>query len=338
MRAAITFLLGVLIFLSAFQAAHLPFFGLGISVIVRGIAIGVRAFGVPQRWVFTGAGLFLVFYWLIPHSFLKSLKPDFTEDQSGFFLVGAFLVTGAVMVTGNNAPIVLGLMSNTIGRVRRYAPVVKSVVAYPLQSPYRTGLSLAMFAIVIFSVTVMATFVDVLDNLLDNQERLGGGYEVIGFSRGDLNPVGDLRAAVNNNPNLDFIKRVDGAPSVGTLRTVYQADARLASDSTGDYADTTIAGVGDDFFETNNFNIALTVPGYTLEDGADRAAVWDAVQANPGLAVVNANIVPKRTNTSLALPTDQFTLNNVEGLLVENDDMDPINITVRDLESGNTLE
>ena len=337
-RAAITFLLGVLIFVSAFQAAHLPFFGLGISVIVLGIAIGVRAFGVPQRWVFTGAGLFLVIYWLIPHSFLKQLKPDFTEDQSGFFLVGAFLVTGAVLVTVNNAPIVLGLMSNTIGRVRRYAPVVKSAVAYPLQSPYRTGLSLAMFAIVIFSVTVMATFVDVLDNLLDNQERLGGGYEVIGFSRGDLNPVGDLRAAVADNPNLDFIERVDGAPSVGTLHTVYQADARLASDSTGEFADTTITGVGDDFFETNNFNVALAVPGYTLEDGADRAAVWDAVQANPGLAVVNANIVPKRTNTSLALPTDQFTLNNVEGLLVENDDMDPINITVRDLESGNKLE
>ena len=337
-RAAIIFLLGVLIFVSAFQAAHLPFFGLGISVIVLGIAIGVRAFGVPQRWVFTGAGLFLVFYWLIPHSFLKSLKPDFTEDQSGFFLVGAFLVTGAVLVTVNNASIVLGLVSNTIGRVRRYAPVVKPAVAYPLQSPYRTGLSLAMFAIVIFSVTVMATFVDVLDNLLDNQERLGGGYEVIGFSRGDLNPVGDLRAAVDDNPNLDFIERVDGAPSVGTLHTVYQADARLASDSTGEFADTTITGVGDDFFETNNFNIALAVPGYTLEDGADRAAVWDAVQANPGLAVVNANIVPKRTNTSLALPTDQFTLNDVEGLLVENDTMDPINITVRDLESGNTLE
>ena len=337
-RATITFLLGVLIFVSAFQAAHLPFFGLGISVIVLGIAIGVRAFGVPQRWVFTGAGLFLVFYWLIPHSFLKSLKPDFTEDQSGFFLVGAFLVTGAVLVTVNNASIVLGLVSNTIGRVRRYAPVVKPAVAYPLQSPYRTGLSLAMFAIVIFSVTVMATFVDVLDNLLDNQERLGGGYEVIGFSRGDLNPVGDLRAAVDDNPNLDFIERVDGAPSVGTLHTVYQADARLASDSTGEFADTTITGGGDDFFETNNFNIALAVPGYTLEDGADRAAVWDAVRTNPGLAVANANIVPKRTNTSLALTTDQFTLNNVEGLLVENDDMDPINITVRDLESGNTLE
>ena len=338
LRAAATIAFGVLVFVAAFQAAHLPFFGLGISVIVLGIAMAVRAFGLSQRRVFTGTGLFLVVYWLIPHSYLKSLKPDFTEDMSGFFLVGSFLVTGAVLVTVNNAPIVLGLVSKTIGRVRRYTPIVKSAVSYPLQSRSRTGLSLAMFSIVIFSVTVMATFVDVLDNLLDNQERLGGGYEVVGFVGADLNPVDDLRAAVEANPDLAFIERVDGVPSVGTLHTIYQADGRLASDSSGEYADTMLTGVGDDFFATNQFGIALTVPEYTGEDGADSGAVWDAVKTNPGLAVVNANIVPRRTNTAFALPSDQFTLNDVEGLLVENDYMDPVHITVRDLESGNTFD
>ena len=170
------------------------------------------------------------------------------------------------------------------------------------------------------------------------QERLGGGYEVIGFVRTDVNPVGDLRAAVEANPDLAFIERADGAPSVGALHTVYQADARLASDSSVEYADTTLTGVGDDFFATNQFNISLTVPEYTREGGADSAAVWDTVRANPGLAIVSAAIVPRRTNAAFALPSDQFTLNAVEGLLVENDYMDPVHITVRDLESGNPLE
>ena len=75
-RAAVVFLLGVLVTISAFQAAHLPFFGLGISLTVLGIAMTARAFGVPQQWVYTGTGLFLVVYWLIPHSYLKELKPD----------------------------------------------------------------------------------------------------------------------------------------------------------------------------------------------------------------------------------------------------------------------
>ena len=192
LRSAATVVFGLLVFVAAFQAVRLPFFGLGISVIALGVVMALCALGVSQRQVFTGVGLLLVVYWLVPHSFLKSLKPDFTEDMSGFFLIGAFLVTGTVLVTVNNAPIVLGVASKTIGRIRRYTPIVKSALAYPLQFRYRTGLSLAMFSIVIFSVTVMATFVDVLDN----QERIGGGYEVVGFVGAELNPVGDLRVAV----------------------------------------------------------------------------------------------------------------------------------------------
>ena len=337
-RAAITTLFGVLATLAALEAAHLPFFGLGLSVFGLGIAIGMRALGVPQRWVFNGVGLFLVVYWLIPHSFLKGLKPDFTEDMSGFFFLGGFLVTGAVLVTVNNAEIVLSLMTNTIGRVRRYAPVVKSAVSYPLQSRSRTGLSLAMFAIVIFSVTVMATFVEVTSNLLNNQDRITGGYEVIGLVRSDLNPVGDLRAEVEANPDLDFIERVDGAPSVGTLHTVYKTDARLASDASGAYTPTTITAIGDDFSETNHFGISLSVEEYTRWYGSNPSVVWDAVRMNPGLAIVSAGIVPTRSNSSFALPTDQFNLNEVEGLLVENEYMDPIQVTVRDLEGGNTIE
>ncbi len=328
LRSAATVVFGLLVFVAAFQAARLPFFGLGISVIALGVAMALRALGVSQRQVFTGVGLLLVVYWLVPHSFLKSLKPDFTEDMSGFFLIGAFLVTGTVLVTVNNAPIVLGVASKTIGRIRRYTPIVKSALAYPLQFRYRTGLSLAMFSIVIFSVTVMATFVDVLDN----QERIGGGYEVVGFVGAELNPVGDLRVAVEANPDLAFIERVVGVPSVCTFHTILQADARLASDTTGQFADTTVTGVGNDFFATNRFGIALAAPEYSGDDGPDATAVWSAVQANPGLAVVNDTIVPRRTNTGFVLASDQFTLNDVQRLLVENNFMDPVNNTVGDLE------
>ena len=329
---------GVLATLAALNAAHLPFFGLGLSVTAIGAGMIARVFGVSQRIAFTCVGLFLVIFWLIPHSVLKAWKEDFTEDMSGFFILGVFLVMGAVLVTINNAPVVLGLASNTIGRIRRYAPVVKSSVSYPLQNRFRTGMSLAMFAIVIFSVTVMATFVDVYSNLLDNQDRMGGGYEVIGFVRSDLNPIGDLRTAVEANPDLGFVERVNGFPSVGTFRTISLADARLAGDSTGGYADTTLTGVGDDFIESNGYDIALSLPEYTGEDGVDSSAVWEAVRMNPGFAVANSTIVPQRNNAAFALSSDQFTLMGVEDLYIENDTMEPVEITVRDLESGIAID
>jgi len=337
-RAIVVTVVGVLATFAAFNAAHLPFFGLGLSLTAIGLAMVARAFRVSQRTAFTVVGLFLVIYWLIPHSVLKAWKEDFTEDMSGFFILGVFLVTGAVLVTVNNAPIVLGLASNTVGRIRRYAPVVKSAVSYPLQNRFRTGMSLAMFAIVIFSVTVMATFVDVFSNLLDNQERMGGGYEVVGFVRSDLNPIGDLRAAVEANPDLAFVERVNGSPSVGTFRTISLADARLAADSSGGYADTTLTGIDDDFIESNRYDIALSLPQYTGEDGVDSAGVWEAVRSNPGFAVVNSTIVPQRNNAAFALTSDQFTLAGVEDLYIENDTMEPVQIAVRDLESGNTID
>ncbi len=148
----------------------------------------------------------------------------------------------------------------------------------------------------------------------------------------------ELGPALEADPDLAFVERTDGVPSVGTFHTIYQAGSRLATDSSGEYADTTLTAVGDDFFESNQYRIALTVPDYTLEDEADSAAVWEAVRTNPGLAIVNATIVPSLSNAAFALSSDQFTLDGVEDLYVENDSMDPVRITVRDLESGSTLD
>ena len=331
--------IGLLIFLAGWNGNHLTSFGLGISFTIIGAGMVARSIGASQRWTFTVVGALLVAYWLLPHTALNALKDgEWNEDFSSFFASGAMLVTGAVLVTINNSPLVLGLMTNTFGRVRRFSPVVKSAVSYPLRFGYRTGLSLAMFAIVIFSVTLMATLVDAFDNLFENQERLGGGYEVIGYARSDLNPVDDVVAAVESNPDLDIIERVDGIPSVGTFHSIFQADARLTSDTDGDYADTVIVGVDDAFLATNQFTIALTTPEYTVDGEADARAVWDAVRANPGLTVVNANIVPSRDNFAFQQQFDRFTLEGVPDFYLQDEVMDPVAVTVRDLEAGESVD
>ena len=330
--------LGVVLLLSGFQAAHLTVFGLGVSLIPIGIALLLHWRGVPQRWPLTGVGAVLVFFWLLPSGSLDWLKEEWNQDLTGFFVSGTLLVGGAVLVTVNNASLVLGLATATVGRFRRLSPIVKSAVAYPLRFAFRTGLSVAMFAIVIFSVIVMATLLEVFDNLFDDQQRLGGGYEVIAFTRSDLNPVTDLQAAVVANPDLAFVERVDGAPSVGTFRTVYRADARLSSDDGGEFADTILTGVGADFLASNEFTIALAAEEYVVDGEVESAAVWRALQADPSLAVVNAVLVPTRNNFAFQVASDRFTLSGVEGLFQENDVMAPVDVTVRDLDGGGSLD
>ncbi len=338
-QAVAVVVIGLLVLMAGWNGNHLTSFGLGISFTVLGAGMVARSLGASQRLTFTVVGALLVVYWLIPHTTLNALREgEWNEDFSSFFASGAMLVTGAVLVTINNSAVVLGLMTNTFGRIRRFSPVVKSAVSYPLRFGFRTGLSLAMFAIVIFSVTLMATLVDAFDNLFENQERLGGGYEVIGYARSDLNPVTDVVEAVEGNPDLDIIERVDGTPSVGTFHAIFQADARLASDTDGEFADTVVVGTDDAFLATNRFTIALTTPEYTVDGEADARAVWDALRAEPGLAVVNSNIVPSRDSLAFQQQFDRFTLEGVPDFYVQDEVMDPVAVTVRDLEVGESVD
>ena len=328
---------GLLVLFLGYQSAQATPFGLGVSLVPVGVALILRWKGVAQRWVLSGTGLILVVYWLLPPSVYNRIREDWSQDFSIFFISGALVVTGAVLLTVNNSPAILGLMTGTLGRIRRLTPIIKSAVSYPLRFGFRTGLSLAMFAVVIFSVTVMATLIEGFNKLFDDQERLGGGYEVIAFAQSDLNPVADLPATVKASPDLAFVSRVNGTPSVGTFRTFHEAEARLSSLTEGDFRDTSIVGVDNDFIDSNKFSIKLATAEYVTDSGFDGEAVWRALRDNPGLAVVNAFLVPTRNSFNFDVSSDVFLLDEVEELFIENETMDPVEITVVDFKSGTTF-
>ena len=179
---------GVFVLFLGYQTAQSTTFGLGVSLIPIGIAMVLRWKGVAQRWVLTGTGLILLAYWLLPPSVYNRIRDDWNDNFSIFFVSSALVVTGAVLVTMNNSNVVAGLLTGTVGRVRRFTPIVKSAVAYPMRFGFRTGLSVAMFAVVVFSVTVILVIIQGFNALLEDQERLSGGYDVIAFSQSDLKP------------------------------------------------------------------------------------------------------------------------------------------------------
>ena len=330
--------IGALVLFVGLTSAQLTAFGLGVSLIPIGIAMILRWRGVAQRWLLTGTGLFLVVYWLLPPSVIDKIKEDWNQDFSIFFISAVMLVTGAVLATISNSSIVLGAASATLGRFRRLAPIIKSSVAYPLRFGFRTGLSVAIFAVVIFSVTVMSTIIEGFNGLLDDQTRLGGGYDVMAVSLGDLNPVTDLGQAVKEDPDLAFVSRVNGEPSVGTFRTIYQADARLDQDVKEEFENTFITGVDDDFITSNDFFIKLATAQYATGSGFDNARIWRDLRDNQGLALVNALMVPTRNSFAFDISSEDFTLKDVDDLYVENETMDPVEVEVRDLKSNTTLQ
>ena len=244
-------LIGLLMMWRGYDTSNLGLFLLGPSLAVLGAAIVLRYIGVARRWALSGAGLLLVVWWLQPPSVSRAIKDDWTSDFTVFFVTGTMLVLGAVLVTVNNTDFVLGLISRTVGRIRGIAPIIKSSIAYPLRFRFRTGISVAMFAVVIYSVTVMSVVIEGFNELLGDEDRLGGGYQVMAFSLNETNPVTDLTAAIEANPDLDFVSRVDGKPSVGILRNIWEADAKVTDGSEDGYLDTILTGVDDDFADSN---------------------------------------------------------------------------------------
>ncbi|MEE9284108.1 MAG: FtsX-like permease family protein, partial [Dehalococcoidia bacterium] len=350
----ILIVLGLLLVWTGFRTAQFTVFGLGASLTPMGLALALRYFGVPQRAVLIAVGLYLLTFWLLPASVFDAIKDDWNQNFSVFFVSGSLVVTGGVLVAMNNSRTVLGMAMGTLGRIQRLAPMVKSAVSYPLRTPGRTGLSVAIFAAIIFSIIVMASVNTSFDQLFDDQDRLTGGYEVIaqgpgGFAPfrdsedritrlgGGLNPVTDLAALVKAEPTLDIVSRVDGQPSVGTLRTIFDAEGRLAGASETAFLDTLLTGVDDDFIGSNQYALTLATSEFATSDGFDRAAVWQTLQERPGTAVVSAHLVPTRNGFTFAGGGDRFRL-DVEGLYIENDAMDPIEISVLDKKSGTIVD
>ena len=139
---------------------------------------------------------------VLPASIWDSLNDDWTENFASFFITGSFLVTGAVLIFMNNSRPVLAFFANTLGRIKSIAPIVKSAVSYPLRYGFRTGLSVAMFSVVIFAVLVNSMVIEGFNNLLNDRERFAGGYDTVGYVLSDLNPIKNIEEIIDSTEEL----------------------------------------------------------------------------------------------------------------------------------------
>ncbi len=183
--------LGVLFALAGLQGKQLAPFMLGTSMVIIGLPLLARRFGLPERIAFTVAGAGLLVWWLMPSSVVDQRLPEMTQGLEMFFLSGIMLVIGGVWVVVYNSDLLLGLVVALFGRVPGAPPVLKTAVSYPMQSRFRTGMTLAMFSLVVFTLVVMSFIIGGIGQVFSNEKALSGGYEVRAQTN-ILNPVSDI--------------------------------------------------------------------------------------------------------------------------------------------------
>jgi putative ABC transport system permease protein len=337
----LTLLLGLFLTQTGFQTTNAASFSTGISFVIIGSALTLRSLLGPlvrrlardrpwnaaeliDRVTFTLMGLGLTIFWSLPSRYLEEALgvPELSFGPEMLFISGILLVSGAVLVIMYNTDLLLRLILLVSGRSPRVAPVLRMAIAYPLSNRFRTGMTIGIFAVVMFSVIFMATLFKVNDILLTDTGQFTGGFDLrVAYSSN--NPVEDLPRAINKHSGL---RREDFA----AISSLIYVPVELKQDRADRWAGYLIQAADESYMENVDYGIGVLAEGYTTSE-----EVWAAMRDKPGLAVVDRMAVPSRTTTNIVVGGPDFSL---EGVYLEDETMKPIQLEVREPNSEATFD
>ncbi len=252
-------------------------FALGFSVVAACAAILLRYLGLTERPVFTSTGVLLVLLWgLVAGDRLRFLLGRLEGNVEMFFLSGIAMVAAATFVQVYNADVVLLLLSRLGGLFGGIMPAIKTAVAYPLASKFRTGMTLAMISLVMFALTMMSTM-NLNFNRLFLTDSARGGWDVVA-DENPSNPIADLPAALGTAGSPE----PDNFSDYGRVGLAGESKVAELGRGSVDYARYPVFGVDAGFIDGSDIPLSERAEGFE-----DDGAVWQALKTRDDVAVVD---------------------------------------------------
>jgi putative ABC transport system permease protein len=263
------------------QAEQMGLYMLGLSLIIVGAALVARVLRVPERISFTVAGMLLLGLWLLPFSFAPG---GMTEGIDLFFISGIMIVLAGVWIIIYNSDLLLGAVVVLFGWLRGMPPVLRAAVSYPMQSRFRTGMTLAMFSLVVFTIVTMGFITAAFGSIFEDTDRLSGGFDVRADA-GYAAPIADMNEALKDKKGVN----ADDFTAVGTL-TGLSVDAKQM-DTSRKPQTLFLQGVDGGYTKNVGYGFKTTVAEYGTAD-----EVWTALRTEKDTAVISSDLAPSRSN------------------------------------------
>ncbi|MBV9356495.1 MAG: ABC transporter permease, partial [Chloroflexi bacterium] len=256
------------------RSAALPY-AAGVMLAIVGLALVVRwllvrlGWRAPERVVFTVAGLVLIGWWAVPGAWLVRLHfavmprtPDLT------FLAGLGLLLGAVWVIAYN----VGLLR----LVRRSGGVVwRLSVAYTAAHRFRTGLTLAMFGLVVLSLTLAAVLLTATTRAFGDPVAATGGWDIRAESTAPPTDIGSSLQQGGLSP--------DAFSAIGGMGPINVQALQLDSGPLASWQSATVDAVDQGFLQ----GMRAQLTGST----GNPTQTWQLLGSRPGTAVVGARLL-----------------------------------------------
>ena len=280
---ALMLIAGGLLTLAGHSSGNAFSFYFGMSLMPFGIGMFLRFFGVPPRPVFSIIGLYLVIFWLLPDNVFEKIFGKYDGGIEMFFLSGIFMVVGATIVIVQNTDWLLAGVTKLGGLFKSRLAAVKIAVAYPGAARGRTGMTIAMFSLIVFSLVMIATMTSNFSRLyLSDDAKAGWDVQV---NTQMSNPIPDLSSTLQAS-GFD----TSGIKTVGAIERVDNGASHVknlsGTESTGKYAFYPVNGLDANAIDGTTWKFKAHADGY----GTD-ADIVNALKTEANVAVIDSNAV-----------------------------------------------
>src|SRR5881396_312028 len=223
-----------------------------------------------------------------------------TDNVSiAFVMTGIILVGSAILIAVFNVSEALRSLLRRANRGRG-RPVLSTAVSYPAEKRFRTGMTVAMFALILFMVTLISMVQGLQASSLDTFVRQqSGGYDVIAYTT-SYGEIPNFRQILRENfTDLDgtLLGGENGVSSASVLPAKVQVTSRHDGSDVGAEGnrtfDYTLWGIDNFLIRSNGYGFTSFLPSFVNETtGArepltDRTSVWLSLRYNHTLAIVD---------------------------------------------------
>ncbi len=237
-----------------------------------------------NRLFSTCIALAIAGYWALPFDVLGQLGlPRFQGGIEVFFVAGIMMVAGTVWAVVINAEFIVGPLLALCSRLPSIYAMTRLAAAYPLHRRLRTGLSVIMFSLVVFAMTVMAIITNAMQNSYVDINTQTGGYDIQATAY--FKPLNDINTALAQhgiNKNMFSAIGERNTTVVGVLQPSAEAPRWSI------YPAQVVSG---SFLQGYGLHLIGRAKGFASDD-----AVWQALQTHPNYALIDSSALSYNPN------------------------------------------
>jgi putative ABC transport system permease protein len=189
----------------------------------------------------------IIILWSLPFDQALGLSEDFFT----FALAGILMVSAMVLLLMVNSNVIVKFFAKLFVSVGCCLAVSRTALKYSLDSKFRTGLTIAMFSLVIFIITFMSVLLAIIGGNLEAQiDETSGGFDLmVKMSE----PVEDFQAIYNQTESYEMVEDYFALKNSEATFDKYS----LILDS--DQVDYPVVGIDDHFIEQNRFEVSRLI-------------------------------------------------------------------------------